>query len=197
MTITPRACYVVGITLVTLGLVASNVEAQSATKGLTVPVKGGFTDATGNPGSFAGSLLIQKFVKIEAGINAVGTISGVLTDSTGVARTVVTHASLPLDLEASGVGGASALASGASALASDVTINQLACEILHLELGPLDLDLLGLVVHLDQVVLDLSAQPGPGNLLGNLLCAIVGLLDGGGALQQITLLLNQVLGLLG
>lgn len=52
------------------------------------------------------------------------------------------------------------------------------CPILHLELGPLDLDLLGLQVHLDRVVLDITAQPGPGNLLGNLLCAIAGLLDG-------------------
>jgi hypothetical protein len=52
------------------------------------------------------------------------------------------------------------------------------CPILHLELGPLDLNLLGLVVHLDRVVLDVTAQPGPGNLLGNLLCAIAGLLDG-------------------
>jgi hypothetical protein len=52
------------------------------------------------------------------------------------------------------------------------------CPILHLELGPLDLDLLGLRVHLDRVVLDVTAVPGPGNLLGNLLCAIAGLLDG-------------------
>jgi hypothetical protein len=52
------------------------------------------------------------------------------------------------------------------------------CPILHLELGPLDLDLLGIQVHLDRVVLDITAVPGPGNLLGNLLCAIAGLLDG-------------------
>ena len=52
------------------------------------------------------------------------------------------------------------------------------CPILHLELGPLDLDLLGLQVHLDRVVLDITAVPGPGNLLGNLLCAVAGLLDG-------------------
>jgi hypothetical protein len=30
--------------------------------------------------------------------------------------------------------------------------------VLFLELGPLDLDLLGLVVHLDQVTLDIDAQ---------------------------------------
>lgn len=51
------------------------------------------------------------------------------------------------------------------------------CPILHLELGPLDLNLLGLRVELNQVVLDITAIPGPGNLLGNLLCAIAGLLD--------------------
>ena len=71
------------------------------------------------------------------------------------------------------------------------------CEILQLELGALDLDLLGLVVHLDQVVLDITAEQGPGNLLGNLLCAVAGLLDSGGPLQGIAQLLNQILAILG
>ena len=74
------------------------------------------------------------------------------------------------------------------------------CEILHLVLGPLDLDLLGLQVHLNRVVLDIQADPGPGNLLGNLLCAIAGLLDPGpvNLLERLRLanLLNRVLGLL-
>ena len=52
------------------------------------------------------------------------------------------------------------------------------CPILHLDLGPLDLNLLGLHVHLNEVILDIEAIPGAGNLLGNLLCAIAGLLDG-------------------
>lgn len=77
------------------------------------------------------------------------------------------------------------------------------CEILHLVLGPLDLDLLGLQISLSRVVLDIVAVAGAGNLLGNLLCAIVGLLDGGplggvlgGLLGQLRTLLNQILGLL-
>ena len=53
------------------------------------------------------------------------------------------------------------------------------CDILNLVLGPLDLNILGLEVHLDQVVLDIVATTGAGNLLGNLLCAVAGLLDGG------------------
>ena len=54
-----------------------------------------------------------------------------------------------------------------------------ACDILTLALGPLDLDLLGLRVALDEVNLLIEAIPGAGNLLGNLLCGVAGLLDGG------------------
>jgi hypothetical protein len=72
------------------------------------------------------------------------------------------------------------------------------CDILHLVLAPLNLDLLGLRVHLDRVVLDIVAVTGAGNLLGNLLCAVTGLLDGGlgGALGRLVNLLNRILGLL-
>jgi hypothetical protein len=54
-------------------------------------------------------------------------------------------------------------------------------------------------VHLNQVVLDITAISGPGNLLDNLLCAIAGLLNGTGTLAQLNQLLaqlNQLLGLL-
>lgn len=67
------------------------------------------------------------------------------------------------------------------------------CSILALDLGPLHLDLLGLVIDLEPVVLDITAVPGAGNLLGNLLCAVAGLLDRGGPLQGITALLNRLL----
>lgn len=54
--------------------------------------------------------------------------------------------------------------------------------ILHLSVGPLNLNLLGLDVRLDNcsngpVTVDVSAQSGPGNLLGNLLTDVAGLLD--------------------
>ncbi len=71
------------------------------------------------------------------------------------------------------------------------------CDILSLVLGPLHLDLLGLVVDLNQVVLDITAQSGAGNLLGNLLCAITGLLDAGSLGAQLVGLLNQLIGVLG
>src|SRR5689334_16553275 len=86
---------------------------------------------------------------------------------------------------------------------SPVAAQAASCEILNLVLGPLDLNLLGLTVHLDQVVLNITAVPGAGNLLGNLLCAVANLLNGtGGGLlgtaltNAITTLLNNILGAL-
>ena len=68
------------------------------------------------------------------------------------------------------------------------------CSILTLDLGPLHLDVLGLVVDLAPVSLDVTAVPGAGNLLGNLLCAVAGLLDGpGNPLGGIAALLNRLL----
>jgi hypothetical protein len=51
------------------------------------------------------------------------------------------------------------------------------CDILFLDIGPIFLDLLGLQVDLSQITLDIDAVAGPGNLVGNLLCAVAGLLD--------------------
>ena len=175
------------IALVT-ALGAGDAAAQQTAPGksVTVPVTG---DA-GTVATFAGNFTIQKFAQAGDGINAIGTISGVLTFADGSTRNVATKATLPLDLENSG--GAN------TAAVSAVNVAQTACDVLHLELGPIDLDLLGLVVHLDKVVLDIDAQPGPGNLLGNLLCAVVGLFDDPlGKLGQIVSLLNQILQILG
>ena len=71
------------------------------------------------------------------------------------------------------------------------------CEILHLEVGPLFLDLLGLVVELDDcdagpVTVDITGETGQGKLLGNLLC---GLLEGSGTLT-LGQLIDGLLGLL-
>lgn len=72
------------------------------------------------------------------------------------------------------------------------------CDVLNLVLGPLDLNLLGLEVHLNRVVLNIVAVTGAGNLLGNLLCAVVGLLDGTGLLNELRLanVLNRILAIL-
>ncbi len=69
------------------------------------------------------------------------------------------------------------------------------CPILSLSLGPIHLHLLGLVVNLDDcnggpVTVDITATPA-GGLLGQLLCDVAGLLDGGLNLGQLLGILNQ------
>jgi hypothetical protein len=67
------------------------------------------------------------------------------------------------------------------------------CAILNLVLGPLHLDLLGLVIDLNRVVLNIVGQTGAGNLLGNLLCALTGILDGGFVLTRFLSVLTELL----
>ncbi|MGC5016977.1 hypothetical protein [Micromonospora sp. DT47] len=149
---------------------------------MSTPVTGSFTDALGGTGTFAGTFTPTRFVNQNGQLAAVGTLTGTLTNSVGTSLGAVTR-QVTVPVQAS---------VPAQAVAS--------CDILNLELGPLDLDLLGLQVHLDKVVLDITAQQAPGNLLGNLLCAVAGLLDntgGGGALDGVVALLNRILSLLG
>ena len=76
-----------------------------------------------------------------------------------------------------------------------VVVTSPTCPILHLTLGPLNLDVLGVVITLNRVVLDITAVPGSGKLLGNLLCAVANLLNPTD-LAQLVALLNQILILL-
>lgn len=154
---------------------------RSAAGTMTSQVTGTFTDALGGAGAVTGTFIPTRFVAQGDRLLATGTLHSILTDSAGtqVGATDST-VTMPVQLPGGGVGA------------------QAVCPILDLTLGPLDLDLLGLQVHLNRVVLVITAVSGPGNLLGNLLCAIVGLLDGGLPLPLplIANLLNQVLALL-
>ena len=67
------------------------------------------------------------------------------------------------------------------------------CDIVSLVLGALHLDVLGLKIDLNRVVLHIVGQTGPGNLLGNLLCGLVGLLDGGLVIPRFLAVLNNLL----
>lgn len=123
-------------------------------------------------GTFVGSFSPTSFGTQNGQLSVTGLVTGTLTTLTGatvpVSQTVTTTV-------------ADAAATGS-------------CKILDLVLGPLHLDLLGLVIDLNQVHLQITAQQGPGNLLGNLLCAVAGLLDGNG-LNGLANLLNRLLGL--
>jgi hypothetical protein len=148
---------------------------------LDVPVTG----VVQSVGTFAGTVAISRFDIQNQALVAIGQLTGTVTDSNGVVvRTIVTNVVMPVSKAPS----AAACSDEASAMQT--------CDILNLVLGPLHLDLLGLVIDLNQVVLDITAQAGAGNLLGNLLCAITGLFDAGSIGQQLVNLLNQLIGVL-
>ena len=73
------------------------------------------------------------------------------------------------------------------------------CQVLNLVLGPINLNLLGLVVRTNQINVRIDAVPGAGNLLGNLLCSVTNLLNpgslSGSPLGQLTQILNALLAL--
>jgi hypothetical protein len=61
-----------------------------------------------------------------------------------------------------------------------------------LTLGPLHLNLLGLVIDLNQLNLNITGQTGAGNLLGNLLCGLTNSLNAT-QIASVTNALNNLL----
>ena len=144
-----------------------------------VPVTGALSDG----GTFAGTFTATH-ISIDPATRALsvtGTLTGTATTVAGVVSSVTQEFTAPM-----------ALSRTAGTAGIFRTASMATCDILFLDLGPLHLDLLGLTLDLNEVVLDLNAVSGAGNLLGNLLCAVTGLLDGFGLLAAITQLLDTI-----
>ena len=178
------------------GAGAQAASAQSITNEFGTLKTSKVTGHTDKGATFAGKYKVIRFVDRNGHLKSVGRLSGTLTKKSGATKDVAGRVRMPVNMQATRAANAtSALPTTSSTVGTSVV----SCDILHLVLGPLDLDLLGLVVHLDKVVLDITAVPGAGALLGNLLCAVVGLLDGtgiGGLSGILTNLLNAILGIL-
>ena len=144
-----------------------------------------------NGKKFTGTYGIQRFVVRRGKVVSVGTLTGRLKGRRVHRNNVVMPASL----------------TGASGGRAAQLIT---CPVLHLVLGPINLNLLGLRVKLgggpqanQVIVLDITAQQG-GGLLGDLLCGVTNLLNPPGVLgqltgqlQQLSATLNSLLSLLG
>jgi hypothetical protein len=147
---------------------------------LQIPITGAVHNSTTE--KFVGTFTLQRFVNENGKVVAVGTVAGTVSDLSGnVLAAGLQTVAIPVTV----VGDRATATRVAPAAVSAAAI----CPILHLDLGPLTLDLLGLNIDLSRVILDITAVSGAGNLLGNLLCAVTGLLDPGG----LAALLNQIL----
>ena len=145
----------------------AHVSAAPNSGSLTVPIVG--TNGTNAVAT------ITSFRVVDGVLTAVGTVTGAVTTMVGGIPVTTTVTNAPFT--------------------APVTLTG-ACPILDLDVGAIHLDLLGLIVDLSPIHLDITAQPGAGNLLGNLLCAVTHLLDNGASLNGIAALLNQILGAL-
>ncbi len=161
-----------GGTLAATGVIGLN-QATAAPKtggSLTGTVTGTVTNTvTGTVAQPTGTFTVTQFVNQGGQLLAVGTLA--LGEVSEIVSALVT----------------SALVTGTTGT----------CEILDLTIGPIHLDLLGLVVTTNAIHLNITAQSGPGKLLGNLLCAVANLLNGSGPLGAIAGLLNRILRALG
>ena len=159
---------------------AQNSPTQNATSS-SVLVTG--TTATGVPGIMAGVRRVFNGVlkvasvtanSVTGALTASGTLTGTLTSATGQVLGTVNQAVSGIPV--TGISGS--------------------CTSLTLTLGPLGLDLLGLMFHLNQAVLAITVQSGSGTMLGNQLCSVTNLLNGGSTsnmLTQLVGLVNQIL----
>lgn len=156
------------------GTAASASAATTTSRGkfTNIPMNGQ-CKSLGHLGSFTGTMTVTQFMTHNGHLMGKGTLKGVC----GLA----TAPDLPIN----------------QAVTFPVSLPTHTCKILVLDLGPLHLDLLGLVIDLAPVHLRITAQEGPGNLLGNLLCDIAHLLDNHQQLDAIAPLLNSILALLG
>jgi hypothetical protein len=143
---------------------AARAQTRAPASPLAIPVVGSGAGAV-----FSGTFQLQKFATDHGKLVASGILTGVVTTAAGVTTSVARTVTMP------------------------AAIGETTCEILHLDLGPLALDVLGLQIDLSRIVLDITAQAGAGNLLGNLLCAVVNLLNDPTGLSR---LLNSILDLL-
>ena len=152
---------------------------------MTAPITG----TTADDDAVTGTFTPLKFSKKNGKVFVRGVVSGTITDAEAATSRTFTVIRKTRVLRIN----------GEPARARTTTAAIAECEVLDLVLGPLHLDLLGLVIDLNRIKLNITAVPGPGNLLGNLLCAVAGLLDGGlqGLLGRLVRLLNRILGQLG
>ena len=179
-----------------LGMASVSLGAASAATDTTSPrsvvgksdqgkITSTVTGRTSAGDKVTGSFTPTRFVQRDGVLYAKGFLQGKISNADGSVTKFSGIKKMPVKK-----------INGQSATDARTANRAAACDILNLVLGPLDLNVLGLEVHLQRVVLDIVAVAGAGQLLGNLLCAVAGLLDGGplaGLLGQLSTLLNQIL----
>ncbi len=164
---------------------------------LAVPLVGNVT--AGGTGTFSGTFTLERFAEQSGQIVAIGMISGIVATTNGVAGSMLQGpVALPVAVRPGNV--AASVSFGPPAPVGAAT-NGLAlaqtpqpCAPLHLEVGAVNLNALGLTVTTSPIVLDISGDGDATGALGALVCQVPGTASNAPGLVA---LLNQILFVLG
>jgi cell division septation protein DedD len=180
--------------IVSLGSVRAQ-ETSSTSGGLALPLFSEINTASGDDGTFQGTIS-QLVFSNDGDLILGGTLNGIVSvgdESFRVAdqefespvKPSVTGAVIPDESALSGGGG--------RFMRQDTEPDPGKCDVLYLDIQPITLNLLGLEVLTSRITVDVNAIPGEGNLAGNLVCALAGLLDGlPDTVGEVTDQLNQI-----
>src|SRR3954447_14274193 len=165
-----RMSFAVMVAVLAALVLAPASQAQTPTKKFAQKVA--LTGKSKSGRSFKGTYTIDRFTKARKGryagkLVSVGTVRG----KSGHKRYVKSGVVMPAKL------------TPASGSAQQLPNIPGACQILNLRLAPITLNLLGLVVRTNDINLRIDAIPSGmpgGGLLGDLLCSVNNLLNGGG-----------------
>ena len=166
---------------------AGPAAAQGTSTKLAKTVK--MTGKAKNGKKFTGTYTIQRFATKSGKVYAVGKVKGRFKGKRVTKRNVFA----PVSIARQG-------AQASQVPPAPIPPSPNACQILRLDVGPIFLDLLGLRVRTLPINALIEGVRGPGNLLGNLLCGITGILDPQAATpaapSQLAQVLNALLALL-
>ncbi len=181
-----KASIPLAVTMLATAAIAdrSDKQASDGSAPLQLPIAGSVTkDSVPTGGTFVGTLSIRRFEARSGQVVAIGMVRGTVAGVETAGTVLVGEATFPV---------LAGPASQAAAPNSLVAQQQAAtCQALHLDIGSVNLNVLGLVVATQPIAIDLSGDSSAP--LGNLVCTTLQTLNN---VVGLVGLLNQLLGTL-
>ena len=148
-------------------------------------------------------MTVQRFVQQDGDVFAIGAVSGSLSGPAGpIGTSIFVPVAFPVHVGNGLTGRAErelihpASLSAPNYGACVILAQSTTCVVLHLDLGAVNLNLLGVVVATTPVTIDINGDTG--GPLGNLVCTVLATVNNvGGLVKSLNSLLGVVTGLLG
>jgi hypothetical protein len=171
---------------------------QPSPKALVLPITGAGAGGV----TFNGTVAVQRFVARNGQVFAIGAVSGSVSGPAGpMGTSIYLPVAFPVQVSSLVARAESGRIHPASLSVPDsgarvVFVQASTCGVLHLDLGAINLNLLGVVVTTTPVTIDINGNTG--GPLGNLVCAALATVNNVvGVVNLLNSILSLVTGLLG